>query len=138
MNAFINVPAVVEPTAALLLNGMNSASHGCWSENGGWLYAPASSGVFTLRKPGHYLVAFSAQVTGVAGNAELTLQVNGVDYPGAQMATTLAAATDVDQLAVTVEVPVYRAGDSVTVSVRNTGDAAVTINQANLVIIRLS
>lgn len=137
MNAYINTPVVVDADRAVPFGGLNSASRGCWAINGGWLYAPANSGIFTLRKPGRYLVQLTAQLTGIAGVAELTLQTNGVDYPGTQMAETIAAATDFATVGTAAEILVTNDAP-VTVSVINSGDAAVTINNASLVINRLS
>lgn len=137
MNAYINTPVVVDADRAVPFAGLNSASRGCWVTNGGWLYAPAGSGVFTLRKPGRYLVQFTAQLTGLAGVAELTMRVNGADYPGTQMAETITAATDFAMVGTVAEVVVLNDAPA-TVSIFNVGDASVTVNNASLVINRLS
>ena len=137
MNAFINTPVIVEDGAAVVFQGLNFASRGCWANNGGWLFAPQVTGQFTLTKPGTYRIAFTGVVTGFAGNVQLEMDLNGAAIPGTDMQTTLAAATGFTQVAATAEV-VVPAGGNGYVTIRNITGDAVTIDNASLVITRIS
>lgn len=93
------------------------------------------SGIFTL-KGGRYLVGFSANVSAPApGALSLALALNGEALQGSIMTVTPTAADALFNVATMkyIDVP---CNCCYTLSVKNIGTAAITVDDANLVIMR--
>lgn len=136
INAFVNIPIVVEAGEIIPFAGSRAETKASCHCNGGWLYHADGSGQFQLTKPGIYRVDFGAQITAeAAGDVTFAININGEELAGTEMGTTLAAAglADIGRSALIV-VP---CNASVNVTVENTGDTEVTVNNASLVITRV-
>lgn len=105
---------------------------------GGWLQHDIGSGVFEIVRPGIYKVDFNANLTApVAGDATLAIQNNGVTIGGTEMDTTVAVAGDFENVSASTLVVVQPYG-SRTISVANISAAAVTVDDANIIITRIA
>lgn len=86
-----------------------------------------------------YLVIFGANVVlpegGTAGEVSLAIVVDGATVPSSQMTETLAAVGDVANVSRAITVPIWM-GCCETVSVRNTSDQPIQVQNANIIIRR--
>lgn len=86
-----------------------------------------------------YLVIFGANVVlpegGTAGEVSLAIVVDGATVPSSQMTETLAATGDVANVSRAITVPIWM-GCCETVSVRNTSDQPIQVQNANIIIRR--
>jgi len=138
INAFISTPVVVAADSSIPFAGSRARTNNSCACNGGWLLHQDGSGIFTISRPGRYLVQFGATVTAeVAGPVSVALRLNGENIPGAVMGETIDAADDEASIsrAVIVDVPCYA---TFTLSAVNVGADDITINSASLLIARLS
>ncbi|MBO7172333.1 MAG: hypothetical protein J6V52_05210 [Bacteroidaceae bacterium] len=138
INAYINTPVVVAAGETIPFASSRARSNSSCACNGGWLLHQDGSGIFTINKPGRYLVQFGATVTStVAGPVSVALRLNGENIPGTVMGETIAAADDEANIsrAIIVEVPCYT---SFVVAAANVGEDEITINSASMLIARLS
>ena len=104
----------------------------------GWLQHENNSGVFTLVRPGIYKVEFNANLTApVAGDATLAIQSNGVTVGGTEMDATVAVAGDYANAGASTLI-VVEPYTSRTVTVANISAAAVTVDDANIIITRIA
>lgn len=91
---------------------------------------PAGSTVFTLNRPGYYLVSFNASgvTSGTAGNMIAQLTNNGTDVEGAMASAYSGAATEDGSLAFTTLIRVKPSccmvNNAANLRVENTGVAA--------------
>ena len=105
---------------------------------GGWLQHDVGSGTFEIVRPGIYKIDFNANLTApVAGDATLAIQNNGVTIGGTEMDTTVAVAGDFENVSASTLVVVQPYG-SRTISVANISAAAVTVDDANIIITRIA
>lgn len=105
---------------------------------GGWLQHDIGSGVFEIVRPGIYKVDFNANVTAAAaGDTTLAIQNNGVTIGGTEMDYVVAVAGDFQNVSASTLVVVQPYG-SRTISVANISAAAVTVDDANIIITRIA
>lgn len=105
---------------------------------GGWLQHDVGSGVFEIVRPGIYKVDFNANVTAAAaGDTTLAIQNNGVTIGGTEMDYVVAVAGDFQNVSASTLVVVQPYG-SRTISVANISAAAVTVDDANIIITRIA
>ena len=95
------------------------------------------SGIFTFRGGKKFIVGFSANVTGAtAGTAvDLGITLNGELLPYTLMESTPAVADDFNNVSVFTEIYAPTCCCS-TIAIRNVGETAITVENANLVIFR--
>lgn len=96
-----------------------------------------SSGVFTLHGNKSYLIIFTANITGATDDTELNLALSIAGeavYPS-RMAVTLDTAGNIANVGTAVNI-IVPANCCYTVSVKNIGDTPVTVDNANLIIIK--
>lgn len=104
----------------------------------GWLQHDNGSGVFTLARPGIYKVEFNANLTApVAGDTTLAIQSNGVTVGGTEMDATVAVAGDYASVGASTLI-VVEPYTSRTITVVNISAAAVTVDDANIIITRIA
>lgn len=138
INAYISTPTIVEAGATIPFTSSRARTNSSCAWNGGWLLHQDGSGIFTINRPGRYLVEFGATVTStVAGPVSVALRLNGENIPGAVMGEPIAVAANEASIsrAVIVEAP---CNATFVVGAANIGDAAITINSASMLIARLS
>ena len=86
-----------------------------------------------------YLVLFGTNVIlpegGTAGEVSLAIVVDGTTVPASQMIETLAAVGDVANVSRSITVPIWM-GCCESVSVRNTSDQPIQVQNANIIIKR--
>lgn len=105
---------------------------------GGWLQHDIGSGVFEIVRPGIYKVDFNANVTAAAaGDTTLAIQNNGVSIGGTEMDYVVAVAGDFQNVSASTLVVVQPYGNR-TISVANISAAAVTVDDANIIITRIA
>ena len=105
---------------------------------GGWLQHDIGSGVFEIVRPGIYKVDFNANVTAAAaGDTTLAIQNNGVTIGGTEMDYVVAVAGDFQNVSASTLVVVQPYGNR-TISVANISAAAVTVDDANIIITRIA
>ena len=137
MNAFVKNAQSVGAGDALVFDGMNYASNGCWCRSGGWLFAPQATGQFTITKPGVYRILFTAQAqVAAAGVIEMEIRNAGAGIPGTQMAENAAVADAPHTMAAACEI-VVPCGGNAHITVTNTGAEEITVTAASLVIDRI-
>jgi hypothetical protein len=96
---------------------------------------------FVLTKPGYYYVTFNGTVANTAaGVVTVSLLKNGIEIPGAEATTTIAATTDERTVSFATIVRVLPSccaiDNTTTLTVSNTG-AAATYSVANINITKL-
>ena len=131
MAEFIStVPQVVDPMGAVAFQ--STAVRGCCNirHREGSSIVVVKGG--TCCRPARYRVNFHANVTGVADAITFALVQDGEIMPETLMSVVPAAADDVWTISATAEVLVDCSCSRI--SVRNTGDAAVTVNTANIIV----
>lgn len=105
---------------------------------GGWLQHDVGSGTFEIVRPGIYKVDFNANVTAAAaGDTTLAIQNNGVTIGGTEMDYVVAVVGDFQNVSASTLVVVQPYG-SRTISVANISAAAVTVDDANIIITRIA
>lgn len=105
---------------------------------GGWLQHDNGSGTFEIVRPGIYKVDFNANVTAAAvGDTTLAIQNNGVTIGGTEMDYVVAVAGDYQNVSASTLVVVQPYG-SRTISVANISDAEVTVDDANIILVRIA
>lgn len=128
----------VEPNQSVLFNNA-AVKSGCaerWREG---------SGQVTLTQPGRYLVTFSGNVAvpdgGTAGEVSLGIALQGEAMYGSIMRATPAAAAEFFNVSTQhyVDVPRNCCGGVCcqTVTIKNTGTAAVSVDNANITAVRV-
>ena len=87
------------------------------------------------------LVEFGANIAiptgGTVGEISLALVIDGTTVPSSTMIATPAAAEEYSNVAVAVSVPVW-VGCCETISVRNTSDQPILVQNANIILTRKS
>ena len=112
----------------------------------GYVIHREGSGLFTLRSAANacfarYVVDFGANIAvptgGTAGEISLSVAINGEALASTTMISTPAAVGDFNNVsrAVTITVP---NGCCLSISVRNTSDQAITVQNANITITRVA
>ena len=93
------------------------------------------SGLFTLKGKHRYYVHFNANISGATADTavELSLTDNGEAIPGSRMIATPSAANALNSVSATIELPIITCCCH-NISVKNTGTAAVAVQDANIVI----
>ena len=76
-------------------------------------------------QPGTYIINYSANVTGATGTAELAYYLNGTQIPATLSQQTVAATTDVANLA---NLHILNVTDESTLTLRNPGTNSETLN----------
>jgi hypothetical protein len=105
---------------------------------GGWLLHDEGSGTFEIVRPGIYKVDFNANVTAdAAGDTTLAIQNNGVTIGGTEMDYVVAVVGDFQNVSASTLVVVQPYG-SRTISVANISAAAVTVDDANIIVTRIA
>ena len=98
------------------------------------------SGRFVLLKPGIYEVTFNANASLPAGATVtpiiLDIVQEGEAIAGGKMIFSPAAAEELGNISATVLVRVYENGCCTSIGVRNSTDAVINVQDANLVITR--
>lgn len=130
----------VEPNQSVLFNE-SAVKSGCaerWREG---------SGQVTLTQPGRYLVTFSGNIAvptgGTAGEVSLGIALQGEAMYGSIMRATPAAAAEFFNVSTQhyVDVPRVCCGGGAccqTVTIKNTGAAAVSVDNANITAVRVN
>lgn len=95
------------------------------------------SGIFTLRGGKRFLVLFNANVSGATAGTELDLAITiaGEELPATRMASTPAVADDLNNVSAQVYITVP-ACCCFTIGIRNVGTTAITVENANLILIK--
>lgn len=129
---FTNFPSVIdmgmivwdEPLNNILLKGMVPTEYGCCA----WRNSFAQ-----------YFAQFSANIQipedGEVGEISLALAINGEVIPTSTMIVTPAATEELQNVSTQVYVPIPR-GCCQSISVRNTSDQPIEVQNANLTIFR--
>ena len=93
------------------------------------------SGQFTIKGKHRYIIMFNANISGATANAavELSIADNGEAIPGARMIVTPSAANALNNVFAVVNLPITTCCCH-TISIKNTGAATVTVQDANIVI----
>lgn len=93
------------------------------------------SGLFTLKGKHRYYISFDANISGATADTavELSITDNGEAIPGARMIVTPSAANALNNVSKTIEFPIITCCCH-NISVKNTGAATVTVQDANIVI----
>lgn len=96
------------------------------------------SGGVSMRSKGIYEIQFSANIGGVAaGDAELTISVGGEPLPETEMDTVTAAAGDLENVATMTALRNCCEGYE-RITVVNTGEAAITVENPKLFVKRVA
>lgn len=130
----------VEPNQSVLFNNAAVQSK-CSPER--WR---GGSGQVTLTQPGRYLVTFSGNIAvptgGTAGEVSLAIALEGEAMYGSIMRATPAAAAEFFNVSTQhyVDVPKNCCGGVCcqTVTIKNTGAAAVSVDNANITAVRVA
>lgn len=93
------------------------------------------SGNFLLKGKNQYFVSFDANISGATADTavELSITDNGEAIPGARMIVTPSAANALNNVSRIVELPITTCCCH-TITIKNTGTATVTVQDANLVV----
>jgi hypothetical protein len=109
-------------------------------DTGDCIYHIPGTSVFNLMRPGTYLVSFHASASLPADTplepVTISLAVDGMEIAGTRMTAGFMAAGQVLELSITtlVQVPACAA---YTLTVQNTSNQAVVLNESSLTIVRL-
>lgn len=132
----VNVPMQLVAANAPVLFASTRIKTGCATR-----HEPGSSRVILL-SPGVYRVSFSGNVSiptgGAVAQTSVAVVQDGETIPGSTMLYTPAAVAVPGNIATTILVRVYQCCATSTLSVRNTGAAAINMQDANIVVTRES
>lgn len=129
MISAVNVPSQSIDVNAPIPFSSNRFVTGCSARH------EQGSAIFTLTKPGIYLVTFTGTVsTTEAGTVVLNVNANGENVPSGQINVPTAAGS-LYSVSITVPIVVYPCG-SVPVSIVNASTVAVNVQDANIFVER--
>lgn len=104
----------------------------------GWLAHDTGSGIFTITKPGIYEVEYNADITSIdTGVASLVLEQNGEAIGGTQSIYTIATAGALGNVGASTLICVP-CNASYTITLTNNSTLALSVQDANIIIKKLS
>lgn len=123
----------------VVFSSSNVRTRSCRTCCGGWLSHTENSGLFTITEPGIYEISFNADVAQPTTAGEITLDISqgGMTIPGGRMVVTPTAVNAFFNVSASVLVKV-NCKETAAISVINNSDAAISAQQASLIIKRLS
>lgn len=137
INSTNGVVQTVVDGANVLFTSDRVRTNSCRPCCDGWLCHDAESGIFTITKPGIYLVQFNANVANPTTAGEITMNISnsGEALTGGEMVVTPTAINAYFNISAAVLVKVCH-GSSTVITIKNNSGADVLVSQPNIVITR--
>ena len=137
INSTNNAVQTVADGANVLFNVDRVRTNSCKSCCDGWLCHDSGSGIFTITKPGIYLVRYSSNVANPTTAGEITMNISssGESITGGEMIATPTAVEAYFNIAASILVKVCQ-GSSAVVTIKNNSGADVLVSAPSIVITR--
>lgn len=137
INSTNNAVQTVVDGSNVLFNIDRIRTNSCKPCCDSWLCHDSGSGIFTITKPGIYLVRYNSNVANPTTAGEITMNISnsGESLTGGEMVVTPTAVEAYFNIASSILVKVCP-GSSAVITIKNNSGAGVLVSEPNIIITR--